>query len=93
MASCTCQSLLLERMLKIYEDMFKDVNKNGKKEVKNNLTNVMSEVKNLRHKYNSVHKVWTELQNIDLVKVNIQRKSCLHCEKCKFLVVELLFMI
>ncbi|XP_056100419.1 interferon gamma related [Rhinichthys klamathensis goyatoka] len=69
-ASCTCQALFLERMLNIYEDMFKDMmNKSEKKEVKNNLTNVMSEVKRLRHMYLSENKVWKELQNIDLVKV------------------------
>ncbi|XP_077089938.1 interferon gamma related [Siphateles boraxobius] len=68
--SCTCQALLLERMLNIYEDMFKDMmNKSEKKEVKNNLTNVISEVENLRKNYSTEHRVWIDLQNIDLVKV------------------------
>jgi len=81
-------------MLNIYEDMFRDMkSKSEKKEVKNNLTNVLHKVAELRDKYLSENKVWNELQTIDLVKVNIKRISCLDCEMCTFLVVDLLFMI
>jgi len=74
--------------------MFRDMkSKSEKKEVKNNLTNVLHKVAELRDKYLSENKVWNELQTIDLVKVNIKRISCLDCEMCKFLVVDLLFMI
>ncbi|XP_039524574.1 interferon gamma related [Pimephales promelas] len=69
-SSCTCQALFLERMLNIYEDMFRDMkSKSEKKEVKNNLTNVLHKVAELRDKYLSENKVWNELQTIDLVKV------------------------
>ncbi|KAK7129949.1 hypothetical protein R3I93_019558 [Phoxinus phoxinus] len=69
-SSCTCHALLLERMLNIYEDMFSDMmKKSEKKDVKNNLTSVMSDVKKLRDKYSTEHRVWKDLQNIDLVKV------------------------
>ncbi|XP_048066969.1 interferon gamma-related-like [Megalobrama amblycephala] len=67
-ASCTCNSLLLERMLNIYEELFQNM-KSEEKEVKNNLKNVMTEVKNLRHQYSEEHKVWRELQEINSVKV------------------------
>lgn len=97
MASCTCQTLLLERMLNIYEDMFKDMKeKSNKKDVQHNLRSVMREVTNLRHNYSTELAVWRQLQNMNRTlnsEVNIKRKSCLHCEKCTFLVVELLFMI
>jgi len=74
--------------------MFRDMkSKSEKKEVKNNLTNVLHKVAELRDKYLSENKVWNELQTIDLVKVNIKRISCLDCEMCTFLVVDLLFMI
>jgi len=74
--------------------MFRDMkSKSEKKEVKNNLTNVLHKVAQLRDKYLSENKVWKELQTIDLVKVSIKRISCLDCEMCTFLVVDLLFMI
>ncbi|KAF4114726.1 interferon gamma-related-like [Onychostoma macrolepis] len=69
-ASCTCQALLLERMLKIYEDIFQDMLKKAEeKEIKANLIDVMTEVNKLKHKYSEEHKVWRELQDINSVKV------------------------
>ncbi|XP_073693783.1 interferon gamma related [Garra rufa] len=68
--SCTCQALLLEAMLKTYEDIFQDMlNKSEEKEVKANLMDVMTEVHKLKHKYNEEQKVWRELQDIHSVKV------------------------
>uniref|UniRef100_A0A672RIW2 Interferon gamma related n=1 Tax=Sinocyclocheilus grahami TaxID=75366 RepID=A0A672RIW2_SINGR len=68
--SCTCQALLLERMLKIYEDIFQDMlNKSEEKEVETNLIDVITEVNKLKHKYSEEHKVWRELQDIHSVKV------------------------
>ncbi|XP_067251701.1 interferon gamma-related-like [Chanodichthys erythropterus] len=67
-AFCTCNSLLLERMLNIYEELFQNM-KSEQKEVKNNLKNLMTEVKILRHQYSEEHKVWRELQEINSVKV------------------------
>uniref|UniRef100_A0A671MYJ3 Interferon gamma related n=1 Tax=Sinocyclocheilus anshuiensis TaxID=1608454 RepID=A0A671MYJ3_9TELE len=69
-ASCTCQALLLERMLKIYEDIFQEMlNKSHDTEVKANLKDVMTKVHNLKHKYSEEQKVWRELQDIHSVKV------------------------
>ncbi|XP_026100301.1 uncharacterized protein LOC113071151 [Carassius auratus] len=68
--SCTCQALLLERMLKIYEDIFQDMlNKSEEKEVRDNLKDVMTEVNKLKHKYSVEHKVLRELQDIHSLKV------------------------
>ncbi|XP_043093534.1 interferon gamma related [Puntigrus tetrazona] len=45
-ASCTCQGLLLERMLKIYEEIFQEMlNKSKEKEVTVNTNDVMTEAK------------------------------------------------
>lgn len=97
MASCTCQTLLIERMLYIYEDMFKDMKeKSNNEDVQNRLGYLMDEVNILRRNYSKELEVWGQLQNMNRtlnIEVNIKRKSCLHCEKCTFLVVELLFMI
>ncbi|XP_052428821.1 interferon gamma-related-like [Carassius gibelio] len=69
-ASCTCQALLLESMLKIYEDIFKDMkNKSKETEVKDNLTYVISKVHELKHRYSQEQKVWRELQDIHSIKV------------------------
>lgn len=82
-ASCTCQALLLERMLNFYEELFKDMQSEHKDE-RNNPQYVMNEVKKLRQNYIVEHKVWKELQEINSLKVNIKRKSCLHCECVHF---------
>lgn len=61
-------------MLKIYEDIFQDMlNKSEEKDVKASLTDVLTEVNKLKHKYSDEHKVWRELQDIHSVKVNINR--------------------
>lgn len=78
--SCTCQALLLERMLNIYEELFQDM-MSEQKEDRSDLRHVMNEVKILRQKYTEEHNVWKELKEMNSVKVNINRKSCLHCEK------------
>ncbi|RXN19736.1 interferon gamma [Labeo rohita] len=68
--SCSCEALLLERMLKIYEDIFQDMlNKSEEKEVKASLNTVMNEMHKLKHKYSEEQKVWSELQDIHSVKV------------------------
>lgn len=64
---------MLERMLKIYEDIFQDMlNKSEEKEVKASLNTVMNEMHKLKHKYSEEQKVWSELQDIHSVKVNIK---------------------
>ncbi|KTF79792.1 hypothetical protein cypCar_00017691 [Cyprinus carpio] len=70
-ASCTCQTLLLERMLKIYEDIFQDMSKSKSKEteVKDSLNYVITKVRDLKHRYSQEQKVWRELQDIHSVKV------------------------
>ncbi|KAL1275716.1 hypothetical protein QQF64_035339 [Cirrhinus molitorella] len=67
--SCTCQGLLLERMLKIYEDIFQDMLNKSEEKVKSNIMDVMTEVQKLKHKYSEEKKVWRELQDIHTVKV------------------------
>ncbi|KAI7791733.1 interferon gamma-related-like [Triplophysa rosa] len=68
--SCTCQSMMLEGMLNIYEEVFTDMlNKSEKKELKNSVKDIMTEVKKLRHKYREEHKLWRDLQDIHLTKV------------------------
>ncbi|XP_051976395.1 interferon gamma-related-like [Xyrauchen texanus] len=68
--SCTCQAVLLEGMLNIYEEIFRDMsNKSEKKEVKTNLTNIMTNVTNVRKNYSEEQKVWRELQEIHSIKV------------------------
>ncbi|XP_056605023.1 interferon gamma-related-like [Triplophysa dalaica] len=68
--SCTCQSMMLEGMLKIYEEVFRDMkNKSEKKEVKDRVEGIMTEVKNLRHKYSEENKLLRDLQDIHLIKV------------------------
>ncbi|XP_055046580.2 interferon gamma related [Misgurnus anguillicaudatus] len=67
--SCTCQTMLLDRILKIYEEIFTDMSKNAeKKEVKTNLTNAVSEVKKLRIKFKGEHELWRDLQDVHLIK-------------------------
>ncbi|XP_056311062.1 interferon gamma related [Danio aesculapii] len=67
--TCTCQAVLLEGMLSIYEDIFQDMmNKSDNKEVRDDLKEVINEVKKLKHKYNEEHKLWRELQDIHSVK-------------------------
>ncbi|XP_051544048.1 interferon gamma-related-like [Myxocyprinus asiaticus] len=69
-ASCTCQTVLLEGMLKIYEEIFTDMrNKSEKKDVKTSLENVMTNVTKLRSNYSEERKVWRELQEIHSIKV------------------------
>nr|ACN56578.1 interferon gamma [Ctenopharyngodon idella]ACN56579.1 interferon gamma [Ctenopharyngodon idella]7X45_A Chain A, Interferon gamma [Ctenopharyngodon idella]7X45_B Chain B, Interferon gamma [Ctenopharyngodon idella] len=67
-ASCTCQALLLERMLNIYEELFQDM-KSEHKEGRKDLDHLMDEVKKLRGNYKEEHKVWKELQEMNSVKV------------------------
>ncbi|XP_067247094.1 interferon gamma related [Chanodichthys erythropterus] len=67
-ASCTCQALLLERMLNFYEELFKDMTFEHKDE-RNNPQYVMNEVKKLRQNYTVEHKVWKELQEMNSLKV------------------------
>uniref|UniRef100_A0A673LAQ3 Uncharacterized protein n=1 Tax=Sinocyclocheilus rhinocerous TaxID=307959 RepID=A0A673LAQ3_9TELE len=69
-ASCTCQSLLLDRMLNITEIVLQDMRgKAENEETKTSLTDVMTEVKMLRHKYSEEQKVWRELQDIHSIEV------------------------
>uniref|UniRef100_A0A672RK75 Interferon gamma n=1 Tax=Sinocyclocheilus grahami TaxID=75366 RepID=A0A672RK75_SINGR len=69
-ASCTCQSLLLDRMLNISEIVLQDMRgKADNKETKTSLIDVMTEVKMLRHKYSEEQKVWRELQDIHSIEV------------------------
>ncbi|XP_051974546.1 interferon gamma-related-like [Xyrauchen texanus] len=78
-SSCTCKTVLLEGMLKIYEDIFTDMkNKSEKIDVKTSLENVMKNVTKLRSNYGEEQKVWEELQKIHLIKVKdgtIQKKA------------------
>lgn len=70
-SSCTCQTMLLDKILKLYEELFTEMSNNSeKKDVKNNLTNAVTEVKKLRHKYKGEHEVWRDLQDINLIKVH-----------------------
>ncbi|XP_056605000.1 interferon gamma-related-like [Triplophysa dalaica] len=69
-ASCTCQTMLLDRILKLYEEIFTEMSNNSeKKEVKNNLKNAVKEVEKLRRKFNGEQKLWKDLQDINLIKV------------------------
>lgn len=69
-ASCTCQTMLLDRILKLYEEIFTEMSNNSeKKEVKKNLKNAVKEVEKLRRKYNGEQKLWRDLQDINLIKV------------------------
>ncbi|XP_051974547.1 interferon gamma-related-like [Xyrauchen texanus] len=69
--SCTCQTVLLEGMLKIYEEIFTDMlNNSENKEVQSDLKHLKRMVQNLRHKYSVEHSVWTEIQEIQEIKVN-----------------------
>lgn len=71
--SCTCQSMMLEGMLNIYEEIFTDMlNKSEKKELKSSVKDIMSEVKNLKHKYSEEHRLWRDLQEIHFTKVIIR---------------------
>lgn len=70
-------------MLNIYEELFQDM-KSEHKEGRKDLDHLMDEVKKLRGNYKEEHKVWKELQEMNSVKVNIKRKSCLHCECVHF---------
>ncbi|KAF4114725.1 interferon gamma-related-like [Onychostoma macrolepis] len=68
--ACTCQSLLLDRMLNVTETIFQDMRgKAENEETKTSLTDVMTEVKMLRHKYREEQKVWRELQDIHSIEV------------------------
>ncbi|XP_051547463.1 interferon gamma-related-like [Myxocyprinus asiaticus] len=68
--SCTCQMVLLDGMLKIYEEIFTDMwNKSENKEVKTLLASVKKMVQDLRDKYSEEQKVWRELQDIHSIKV------------------------
>ncbi|XP_043093831.1 interferon gamma-related-like [Puntigrus tetrazona] len=68
-ASCTCKSLLLDRMLNITETILQDMRgKAENEETKSSLTDVMTEVKILRHKYGEEQKVWGELQDIHSIE-------------------------
>ncbi|XP_051544043.1 interferon gamma-related-like [Myxocyprinus asiaticus] len=68
--SCTCQTVLLEGMLKIYEEIFTDMlNKSENKEVQSDLKNLKRMVQNLRHKHSVEQSVWRELQDIHSIKV------------------------
>lgn len=70
-SSCTCQTMLLDKILKLYEELFTEMSNNSeKKDVKNNLTNAVTEVKKLRHKYKGEREVWRDLQDINLIKVH-----------------------
>ncbi|XP_073693851.1 interferon gamma-related-like [Garra rufa] len=69
--SCTCQSLLLDGMLNITETIFQNMRVNAEnEEAKTSLTDVLSEVKMLRHKYSEEQKVWRKLQDIRSIEVN-----------------------
>uniref|UniRef100_A0A672JYR0 Interferon gamma n=1 Tax=Sinocyclocheilus grahami TaxID=75366 RepID=A0A672JYR0_SINGR len=69
-ASCTCQSLLLDRMLNISESIFQDMRGKAENEdTKTSLKDIMTEVKMLRHKYSEEQKVWKELQDIHSIEV------------------------
>lgn len=77
--SCTCKSVMLEGMLKIYEEVFRDMkNKSEKKEVKDRVEGIMTAVKDLRHKYSEENKLLRDLQDIHLIKVRIKRKAVIH---------------
>ncbi|XDV24901.1 hypothetical protein PO909_028931 [Leuciscus waleckii] len=80
MASCTCQTLLLGRMLNIYEDMFKDMKeKSDTKDVQKSLENVMSKVEKLRLNYSTEFEVWRQLQNMNrTVKNETVQKGALN---------------
>uniref|UniRef100_A0A8C1IR24 Interferon gamma n=1 Tax=Cyprinus carpio TaxID=7962 RepID=A0A8C1IR24_CYPCA len=69
-ASCTCQSLLLDRMLNLSETIFQDMKgKTENEDTKTSLKDIMTEVKMLRHKYSEEQKVWRELQDIQSIEV------------------------
>lgn len=62
--------MILEGMLNIYEEIFTDMlNKSEKKELKNSVKEVLSEVKTMRHNYSQEHRLWRDLQEIHLIKV------------------------
>ncbi|XP_050964560.1 interferon gamma-related-like [Labeo rohita] len=68
--SCTYRALLLDRMLNITETIFQEMRKKAEnEEVKTSLTDLMDEVKMLRHKYSEEQKVWKELQDIHSIEV------------------------
>ncbi|KTF79793.1 hypothetical protein cypCar_00017690, partial [Cyprinus carpio] len=72
-ASCTCQSLLLDRMLNLSETIFQDMKgKTENEDTKTSLKDIMTEVKMLRHKYSEEQKVWRELQDIQSIEVQIK---------------------
>ncbi|XP_065146193.1 interferon gamma-related-like [Paramisgurnus dabryanus] len=68
-SSCTCQSLMLEGMLNVYEKIFTDMLKKlEKKELKASVNDIMKEVKNVRDKYSVEQKLWKDLQDLHHVK-------------------------
>uniref|UniRef100_A0A8C1A3V7 Interferon gamma n=1 Tax=Cyprinus carpio carpio TaxID=630221 RepID=A0A8C1A3V7_CYPCA len=89
-ASCTCQSLLLDRMLNLSETIFQDMKgKTENEDTKTSLKDIMTEVKMLRHKYSEEQKVWRELQDIQSIEVQIKsikvvQKCCADCQDYNF---------
>lgn len=73
-------------MLNITETILQDLRgKAENEETKTRLTDVMTEVKILRHKYSEEQKVWRELQDIHSVEVLIKIIDVVHkcCDDCQ----------
>ncbi|XP_055046579.2 interferon gamma-related-like [Misgurnus anguillicaudatus] len=69
-SSCTCESLMLKKILNVYEDIFTDMlNKLEKKELKASVKDIMTEVKQLRDKYSEEQKLLGDLHDLHHVKV------------------------
>ncbi|TRY93002.1 hypothetical protein DNTS_030072 [Danionella cerebrum] len=70
MGPCTCQSLLLDGMLNVYEEIFhSEMEKPEQIDVKTIFEGIIHEVKRLRHRFREEQKTWRELQKIHALKV------------------------
>ncbi|KAF4079719.1 hypothetical protein AMELA_G00181500 [Ameiurus melas] len=69
--NCTCEKLVLLRMLDGYMDIFSDMLKKAKTvETKTSLKKLQESVKELKDKYKKEQAVWKQLDEINTVKKN-----------------------
>ncbi|XP_053506430.1 interferon gamma related [Ictalurus furcatus] len=67
--TCTCEKLVLLRMLNGYMDIFSDMLKKAKTvETETSLKELQESVKELKNKYNKEQAVWKQLHEINTVK-------------------------
>ncbi|XP_026779533.1 interferon gamma related [Pangasianodon hypophthalmus] len=67
--TCTCEKLMLLRMLNGYMDIFSDMLKKAKTvETENSLKELQESVKELKDKYKKEQEVWTQLHKINTIQ-------------------------